>query len=616
MIRRVSWPTGLLLLAWLALSFTLLASGDRPGTWDWDHHLALAEVERSTVLEYGEFPLWNPYAAGGGPVLQHPLSSSLSPDFVLVLLLGIPFGLKALLVLRLAAGLAGAYLLAARVGLERPAAALASLVTNLSGAWAVHLAVGHLEWSLAGYLPWITLALLLAFEKRSPVWAVGAALGLAIVYLAGGIYLLIGFGVFALPWALVVALQKRSLQPLGLALLAALLAVGLAAVKLLPSWELMRQLPRETPPMVGLRAAEESAGVWEPVLGFGRVWLGHSRITAPDDVIRNHGSFWRASGEHRITREQVMRRNGFVEEINFHGYIGWIPLLLAGIGACLGGRRGLPWVSGFAPLLLLILSDSFARGWGVDPWEALRQLPVLQSLRTSGRFLVVAALPLGLLAGLGLEVLLQRFHWSTRFQGDAALAGRVLRGALPPIVALTLVWNALSFLQVAFHDRALVPPPIRSSFSTQLDPLDGSDWQTVRAGISALRAHSNLKLPSGALPREAPGYQGEVFLVGHGPIESFHIRPNRIEVNIARDLERETLLVINQTWAAAWRNEGGGSVVDSGGRLAVPVRPGERQVVLTYRPHMLRAGLVLSLFFWSVAAALVWRAGRPKALTE
>lgn len=53
------------------------------GVLDWDYNLFLQGVPRTTIVEYGQLPLWNPYEWGGIPLLGTQASRFLSPSFAL-----------------------------------------------------------------------------------------------------------------------------------------------------------------------------------------------------------------------------------------------------------------------------------------------------------------------------------------------------------------------------------------------------------------------------------------------------------------------------------------------------------------------------------------------------
>ena len=45
----------------------ILRTGNNWGVHDWDQHLFYHAVPRTTILEYGQIPLWNPYECGAWP---------------------------------------------------------------------------------------------------------------------------------------------------------------------------------------------------------------------------------------------------------------------------------------------------------------------------------------------------------------------------------------------------------------------------------------------------------------------------------------------------------------------------------------------------------------------
>ena len=59
----------LIFLRWVVIHFW------NWGIWDWDYQLTLLEVSRSTILDYHQIPLWNPFIRGGvslaGNTLNH-----------------------------------------------------------------------------------------------------------------------------------------------------------------------------------------------------------------------------------------------------------------------------------------------------------------------------------------------------------------------------------------------------------------------------------------------------------------------------------------------------------------------------------------------------------------
>ncbi len=145
----------------------------------------------------------------------------------------------------------------------------------------------------------------------------------------------------------------------------------------------------------------------------------------------------------------------------------------------------------------------------------------------------------------------------------------------------------------------------RRPFVTVLDPIDGFDLATVRAGVDAVRGHSNLYHPTGALPQDDPAYRGEAYLEPNtGTARLGAVRPNRIEIDV--EIDRPAELVINQTFVRGWRRvDRPEEVRGLERRIATPIRPEDREVRLLYRPASLTSGMVLSGLSLLLLAAIV-----------
>ena len=67
-MRLLPWAI-LLLLLFLSILFSssILGSGGNLGILDWDQHFAYFESARRTVIDYRQFPLWDPFHCSGIP---------------------------------------------------------------------------------------------------------------------------------------------------------------------------------------------------------------------------------------------------------------------------------------------------------------------------------------------------------------------------------------------------------------------------------------------------------------------------------------------------------------------------------------------------------------------
>ncbi|HLF66373.1 MAG TPA: hypothetical protein VI522_02025, partial [Gammaproteobacteria bacterium] len=235
-----------LLFGIIALLYTLPIFKDinNWGIQDWDQHLFYHGVPRTTLLEYGQLPLWNPYYVGGTVMLANPQSRVLSPSFLLILLFGPVAGLKVDIWLHLFIGLPGTYLLARHYQLGRAAALVSAFVFNLSSIYALNLTVGMTWFMSVMYLPWAFLFYLKALQnwRYAPV----SGLFLVLMFFGGGAYplsiTLLFLGVYAL---LLAFLRIYPIRQLALVLtIIVLVTLCLGAIKFLPAIEFQRQHPR------------------------------------------------------------------------------------------------------------------------------------------------------------------------------------------------------------------------------------------------------------------------------------------------------------------------------------------------------------------------------------
>jgi hypothetical protein len=201
----------------------------------------------SAALRAGRLPLWNPYLFMGVPFLANSQAGFFYPLNLALAWLPVERMVNASVVLHAVLAAAGAYLWGrARLGLTRSGAWLAGLVYGLGGYFVAQ--VEHLnQIQVLAWLPW----LLWLFQWRAG-WegflrAAGMAFIVALQLLAGhtqSVFIcLVGLAAYAwLPpaWE---ALRRRAgarplLAALGIVAVAVLAGAGLAAVQLVPTFEL------------------------------------------------------------------------------------------------------------------------------------------------------------------------------------------------------------------------------------------------------------------------------------------------------------------------------------------------------------------------------------------
>lgn len=251
-------------LALLALLYSLpvlLRPGDvLPLGGDFDTNAAPYPFVRESVLA-GRLPLWNPYYTTGQPYLADPIAHFLYPvALVPVVAFGVIPGLKMAIVLSLFLIGVGQWTLARVAGVSPPLRLWCAALVMLSGNLASKITEGQLAFILA--YPWIPFSLaftLMALRSKRVLWIALAALSIAAPVFAGNYYFLwyalVGVSTVVVVYATVVGTEARSWRPVlsSVGLYGGILALafGLAAVRLLPSLQLIPTIAHFNAPFYG-----------------------------------------------------------------------------------------------------------------------------------------------------------------------------------------------------------------------------------------------------------------------------------------------------------------------------------------------------------------------------
>ena len=346
-------------------------------------------------LQSATLPLWNPHLYGGAPFLADMQTGLFYPlNLVLFLLApGFPYkvmewmvvlhvflaGLFMYLCLRFMEPRNGQGSPAGRVRI--PAALLGAIAYMFSDLFIVHFGNLNLV-AVAAWLPLVVLLFWRSLRTRNLWLAVGAGIALGISTLEGHLQITLYIGLALTIAAVVDALamrQARAAQSgrrwawsfLALAVTAAV-AVGLAALVLLPTFEYTRLSPRAelsywdaaryslVPGLLGEILVPALFGSREPMLYWG-VW---DRVAV--------------------------------------GYLAIFPLILAGLAILLRQGRRVQFlvVLAVVAFLLALGGESVFHGW------AYLLLPGFGQLRAPARVILLTTFALAALASLGLDRLL------------------------------------------------------------------------------------------------------------------------------------------------------------------------------------------------------------------
>ncbi len=338
---------------------------------------------RNAALINGHLPLWTPDLFMGAPLLANSQLGTFYPPNWLMTTLTPPEGIKLTLLAHIAWGLLGAYLLARRtVNLTRLPALLAASLFMLGGY--VGAQVEHINQLQAlGWMPWLFLLLHLAITPSPGDSRTGSrvrlrgilllGIGLALQLLAGHpqtvFITALGLGVYALVTGFAVpAPLSARFRAVMLALIilacAGLIALLLASPQLVPTLELAGSSNRSG----GMNPQQAMAFSWNPFV------IGRGLLPSYDGLL-------------------------FGEYVAYMGIIG---LGLAVLGLFNSHQRRAAWI------VLLVVGIGLALGLYNPLYWKLASLPGFSFFRVPARWLALFALAAAMLAGAGLQSLVER----------------------------------------------------------------------------------------------------------------------------------------------------------------------------------------------------------------
>ncbi len=534
------------------------------GTDDWRMFSGAWEAARVSLLEYHQWPSWNPWHCGGIVLYQDPQAGFPGPLFLLTFWwLPAVAGMKVWIVGHLFAGALGAWAVVRSRGGHPGEGLLAAAMVSACGFCAEHFGGGHASFAPFLLFPW----LLLAHRKAvvDPRWTVVTASLLAVCVFSGATYPLplmaVGLGIDSLlrlgdPAArrgLVVALP-----------LTALLFVLLSAVRLLPVLAFLLEHPRLMP-------LDDSMTVAEVI----QTWVTRDHPRA----FPGHVYVWPEYGN----------------------YIGVVPVTLLGVALVVGFvRRDALRADRRADLYLLagLVWCALGNIPGFSLFGLLHELPVYRSLRVPSRFLHPATVA----AALAVSALLV----------DARKGLESLR-VRPVLVRAFILAECLLALGVAVDicrtnaprlQQGVDPPIPAGSPSPGFHQDPGAPywrWPTfpvTGVGTPACYAAFEWEAPRGL-------WMGRVPQERLDPPEAGAVRPTRWSPNVLTwevSLQAPATLLVNQHADSGWSSDAG-PVSERDGLVALDLPAGRRVVTLRHSPRGLGLGALLSLL--GVALAVV-----------
>jgi hypothetical protein len=559
-----------------------LTSGGRLGGKDWNAFIGQAQAEAETLLQWNEFPAWNPWRRGGQVSFAQPESMLLTPVTPMALRFGAVLAFKLLLVpLFVACGL-GLRALARDLGLRGAAAALPGALFLCAGPLPLYVNGGLPNWLFGmAILPWLLLASRRAATHRG--WLIGGAALFALLLFAGSVHHFVFFPLLLAAEALARAIRERSVVPLLRSAALGVAGVALSLVRLVPLLELFSEFPRRL---------DASGRFMPPELMARSLLLPHPEGALEGLTVTVQGGsvlYW----------------------VDCGAFVGPVAALLACVAILAAWRAAWPFA---------LIGGAFAwlaAGSGVQPslWDALHRLPVYESMQAPERFMGYIAFAIVLLAGFGAAEVVR---WVERRGAGGA---RLVAGATFVLAVAPLLWFDAEIARSAFPVAAptdVTPtrwgamkparaPFAQGRFANEREQWGGPLYEAVLRNRGNVDGQSDVPSLPAAKALDALDYRGEAFLAeGRGEITALEMTPNRARV--AANLTAPDRLVVNQTWFPGWRDAATGRRCEPhAGLIALPLEPGAHQVELEFAPASIPIAAGLSalalavLLAWSVA---------------
>jgi hypothetical protein len=390
-------PALVAVLVAVGVAFGPLLIGIEPVGGDPERLYRPVKTELARALREGRLPWWSDRFGVGVPLVAESHAAAFyPPNWPLYRFLPVHLAYRLAMWGHHVLMAAGVWVYGRRLGITPWGAALSGVSFTLCGFSAIHASHEVFYHALA-WLPWA-----LYFADR---YAVGGQVAdLAALALILGLQWTVGhFQIQTWTAALVVLAGMWAAHGSGrwvwrsMGLLRGVVwGTLIAAVQLVPSWELARFVNQADRPVL-LRLF-----YWFPPAHLGE-------LAAPS-LFRSFGpmdQYWFSHGT-----------SGYEASL----YVGSLPLLLAIVGFLTKGRSLLLWKL-IVPLSLALATMPV---WWRYGYEAFLRIPIIGAFRAPARYTAIASLGLALLAGAGLDRLVSAWRYRLGLTIAVALATAAL----------------------------------------------------------------------------------------------------------------------------------------------------------------------------------------------
>jgi uncharacterized integral membrane protein len=573
-LRR--WELGGLIVLSILLSllyyFPILNSDNNIGIQDWDQNFAWTEASRVSLLNYHQFPLWDPYTCGGSVQFANPQIPVISFQTMFALLFGTVRGIKISIFFHGVIGFIGFYFLARQYKLSYVGSLLASIIFSFSGITGSFLSTGMVVFTSFAYTPYILICFNKSIDQGK--WGIIAGTLFALsFYYAYQIPLLLGVYIFI--YTLVIYIAKRSLIPFKAFTIMLLTSTLFILPKLLFSYQLLRIYPRPL----------------NDVSGYSIHNLLYFLLSQKQNLFNEmnvQGYFY-----------------GIDENSIYIGIITFIIFFLFFVKNTKEVKNNISLVITLVIILWIML------GSVINPslFMAIKHLPVFSSFRVAQRFRFDLIVPFSLITGLGVDNVIRLLQTNKLAK-------------LISIICLVVIYVDLTIFSTNnFLSKTLIIINPESHFSRGTDFVQTTannpdfeiqrtiqipdkfldkntfipwsfEYLKIKQNKGVLECYDPIPIGVNALGISEEKYQGEFHLLEPDDrikVENTFWSPNKLIFNITNASKvMNNSLIINQNFYPGWivmkDNDHCERATSNNGLLATKLNSSIERVTLEFNP--------------------------------
>lgn len=574
--KLTDWKTAALIFLAITVIFTfpIYSKLTNLGIHDWDQHLFYEAVPRTTILQYMQFPLWNPWQCGGNVMLANPQSSFFSIHFPLTLFFGEVIGTKFAIPLYLFIGLLGMWFVCRKLQMTPFASYFPPVILMLSGIYAIRIAVGHTNWFHLAWIPWVFLFYIKAQEKW--IYIIPAAFLLAVIFLGGGIHpfsiTFVLLGVYALittigDW------KKYKAKPIIIFALLFLMWIPFAAVKVFPMGAVYGEmLPLEQTDIQPLSMAILFDALTNNEKAITNVYYAND-----DNTDSPFPWYWH----------------------EYYGYIGILPLILFIATALFFFKKYARYILSALLIFFIMLSQQ------IFPkiWHMIQSLPFANIFHGPSRFLFAAVFFVAVVIGFGVS-------W---IEDKKIKGASVLLAVLLLFIVGDLIMSNAHYMTEGFSIEAkeTIEEEIiekKDFYTIYMETEESSSqYQAFLNNNGIWNCYERFHPLQVALPKESSvgaqygNYHGEVYVYETNEALDIHeFSPNKMTILVDN---KEGIIMLNQNYVSGWKVKIDGeksTAINTDGLVSAKITAENKEVVFYYLPTSFIIGLfvtTVSIFF-------------------